>query len=60
MYCHPKKMTDGRFESVFVSLLQTVAHDLTNILHKNWGLKLGLLKLQKNILLKYKNEEKRK
>ena len=35
MYCHPKKMTDGRFESVVLSLLQTVAHDLTNILHKN-------------------------
>ena len=35
MDCHPIKMTDGRFESVVLSLLQTVAHDLTNILHKN-------------------------
>ena len=32
MYCHPKKMTDGRFESVKInvlSLLQTLDHDLT-------------------------------
>ena len=38
MYCHPKKMTDGRFESVKINVLslpQTLAHDLTNILHKN-------------------------
>ena len=36
MYCHKKKkMTNGRFESVVLSLLQMVGHDLTNILHKN-------------------------
>ena len=44
MYCHPKKMTGGRFENVFLSLQQMVAHDLMNIPHKNQGTKLGRLK----------------
>ena len=52
MYCHPKKMTGGRFENVFLSLQQMVAHDLMNIPHKNQSTKLGRLKLQNNVLLK--------
>ena len=45
-------MTDGRFENVLLSLLQMVAHDLMNIPRENHGPKLGLLKLQNNVLLK--------
>ena len=45
-------MTGGRFENVFLSLQQMVAHDLTNIPHTNQGPKLGRLKLQNNVVLK--------
>ena len=50
-------------KNVLLSLLQMVAHDLMNIPHKNQGPKLGLLKLQNNVLLfkiKRRRKEKRK
>ena len=59
VYCLPKKkMTDGRFENVLLSLVQMVAHDLMNIPLRIKA-EVGITKITKQCSLKIKKRRRK-